>query len=128
LLRLEGARPQGRIQRERMHVVSFYNRWNTAQPRYAPSGRVDVGRRRPSVNSAYRDHSGARNLQRGCHLPFAMIGPGRYAFEPQQNLPLAVPVEGELRSFRDFLRTVAHEFRIDGIKDIDPPGSWRLLI
>jgi hypothetical protein len=96
-------------------------------------GRVDAWPTAPHVNTAARGVSGLRRVPpivEGHHVhPFplnAALGPG--AFEPQQNLPLAVPVEGELRSFRDFLRTVAHEFRIDGIKDIDPPGSWRLLI
>ncbi|MDC7789614.1 hypothetical protein J2S22_000947 [Rhodoplanes tepidamans] len=53
---------------------------------------------------------------------------GAVAFEPARNLPVAMPVPGDLRSFRDFLRTVEAEFRIAGLVDIPPPDSWESLI
>jgi hypothetical protein len=53
---------------------------------------------------------------------------GRAAFSPHGNLPVAAPIDQPLRSFRDFLRIVAVEFRIDDLDDIDPPDSWRMLL
>lgn len=53
---------------------------------------------------------------------------GREAFSPHGNLPVAAPIDQPLRSFRDFVRIVAAEFRIDDLDDIDPPDSWRMLL
>jgi antitoxin component HigA of HigAB toxin-antitoxin module len=47
---------------------------------------------------------------------------------PHGNLPVAAPIDQPLRSFRDFVRIVATEFRIDDLDDIDPPDSWRMLL
>ncbi len=53
---------------------------------------------------------------------------GRGAFAPHGNLPVAAPIDQQLRSFRDFVRIVAAEFRINDLDDIDPPESWRMLL
>jgi len=53
---------------------------------------------------------------------------GGKAFRPPYNLPIAVPVQEELTSFRGFLRTVAKEFVIVGLEDFDPPRWQEYLL
>lgn len=95
--------------------------------------RVDAWPSDPHVNTRWRDHPKGRHLPGiidGHHVHrFADNAPlGRPAFGPLGNLPIAVPVGGGIRSFRDFLRTVSAEFRIAGLDDIDTPEGWRRLI
>jgi hypothetical protein len=52
---------------------------------------------------------------------------GISAFAPHGNLPIAAPIPDDLKSFRDFLRSVSREFRIDGLDQIDPP-DWQVMI
>jgi hypothetical protein len=52
---------------------------------------------------------------------------GLEAFAPYANLPVAVPTPDDLESFRDFLRTVAAEFHIDGAENLKPP-DWRVML
>jgi hypothetical protein len=52
---------------------------------------------------------------------------GLSAFAPQGNLPVAIGIPDSLGSFRDFLRILATEFRIDGVDEIDPP-DWQVML
>jgi hypothetical protein len=49
---------------------------------------------------------------------------GGKAFLPPHNLPVAVPIEEPLTSFRGFLRIVAQEFKIEGLDDFPAP-QWQ---
>ncbi|MBY0364342.1 MAG: hypothetical protein K2X45_20740 [Phreatobacter sp.] len=53
---------------------------------------------------------------------------GRSAFPPSANLPIARPIDGGIRSFRQFLAVVEREFLIEGIADFPPPPQWSSLI
>lgn len=52
---------------------------------------------------------------------------GRAAFAPDGNLPVAASLPNPLGSFRDFLRTIAAEFRIDGAEDFEAP-DWQEML
>lgn len=93
--------------------------------------RLDAWPPDPHMNTRARARPGFR------HIPREVIGHhvhrfadnaklGRDAFGPG-NLPLAVPVEGRLESFRDFLRIVGEEFNIEGLDQLDPP-DWTVMI
>jgi hypothetical protein len=94
--------------------------------------RVDAWPPDPHINSVARRHPGLR------HLPAEIDGHhvhrfadnvllGRGAFAPVSNLPVAAPLVDRLQSFRDFLRIVEREFRIDGLSEFTPPGWQRLI-
>jgi hypothetical protein len=81
--------------------------------------RVDAWPPDPHVNALARRDPVLRRLPRiieGHHAHrFADNARlGRRAFAPHANLPVAAPVRGKLRSFRDFARIVGEEFRIEG--------------
>ncbi len=57
----------------------------------------------------------------------ARIGLSAFGPGPDGNLPAAAPLLERLTSFRDFLRTVASEFRIEGLDKIDPP-NWQVMV
>jgi hypothetical protein len=89
-------------------------------------GRVDAWPSDPHINSIARKHSALRHLPAqidGHHVhrfgDNALLGRG--AFAPMSNLPVAAPIEDRLQSFRDFLRIVGREFRIDGLSEFTPP-------
>lgn len=74
----------------------------------------------------------------GCgHLPRVIDGHHVHRFEDNAklgrnafgagNLPLAAPVEARLESYRDFLRVLGNEFKIDGLDRLDPP-DWTVMI
>ncbi|MBV8752471.1 MAG: hypothetical protein JO328_06395 [Hyphomicrobiales bacterium] len=94
--------------------------------------RLDGWPANPHLNSMARKYSGLR------HLPYQIDGDhvhrfsdnaklGAWAFGPQANLPIAAPISGGLRSFRDFLRTLGAEFHIEGVEKIDPP-DWQGML
>ena len=80
----------------------------------------------------------ARGRRSVKHVPMEVVGHhvhrfsdnaklGLPAFAPDANLPIAVPIPNGLGSFRDFLRTLAVEFNIDGVDQIQPP-DWRVML
>jgi len=83
------------------------------------------------MNTRARGHPGCG------HIPLEIDGHHVHRFEDNAklgreafgagNLPLAVPVNGRLESFRDFMRVVGEEFKIDGLDQLDPP-DWTVLI
>jgi hypothetical protein len=94
--------------------------------------RVDAWPDDPHLNVQARKHSALRHLPAivdGCHVHrFADNSIlGRAAFGPVGNLPVAAPLPTRLQSFRDFLRTVAVEFVIEGIEMFDSPDWGELL-
>jgi hypothetical protein len=95
-------------------------------------GRIDAWPADPHVNGRARKHPALRHLPpmvEGHHIHrFAdNASLGREAFAPTGNLPAAAPLEQSLQSFRDFLRIVQREFRIDGLEEFPPP-DWRSLV
>lgn len=79
-----------------------------------------------------KNHPKLRHLPvnvEGCHVhrfdQNAVLG--RAAFAPYDNLPVAEALPNRLQSFRDFLRTVSHEFKIGGIDVFDGP-DWGQMI
>jgi hypothetical protein len=94
--------------------------------------RIDAWPPDPHVNTVARKHPALRHLPKridGDHVHrFADNARlGRAAFAPLANLPAAAPIEGGLRSFRDFARIVETEFRIEGFQKFNPP-DWQRLI
>lgn len=71
------------------------------------------------------------------HLPMDIEGHHVHRFDDNAklgmdgfgaaNLPLAAAVTGRLQSFRDFLRILGEEFKIDGLDDLNPP-DWTVMI
>ena len=101
--------------------------------RFVTIARVDAWPSDPHPNTRARKVPALRHLPRmveGHHVHrFADNARlGREAFRPPANLPVAAPIDQQLRSFRDFVRCVAAEFRIDGLDDFDPPDTWRMLL
>lgn len=93
--------------------------------------RVDAWPPDPHMNLQARGHPGCGHLLReitGHHVhrfdDNARLG--REAFGPG-NLPLAAPVNGRLESFRDFVRILSDEFKIDGLDQLNPP-DWTVMI
>ncbi len=85
----------------------------------------------PHMNARARNHPAFGHLPRvldGHHVhrfeDNAKLG--REAFGPQ-NLPLAAPVTTRLESYRDFLRVLSEEFKIDGLDQLAPP-DWTVMI
>ena len=104
----------------------------------APGGRVTVAIARldawppdPHMNVRARNHPGLG------HLPAGIDGHHIHRFEDNAklgmdafgagNLPLAAQVTSRLESFRDFLRILSDEFKIDGVDQLDPP-NWTVMI
>jgi hypothetical protein len=94
--------------------------------------RIDAWPASRHVNTVARKYTALR------HLPPIIEGHpihrfidnarlGTAAFAPMANLPIAAPIEGELQSFRDFMRIVACEFVIEDISRFNPP-DWQRLI
>jgi hypothetical protein len=95
--------------------------------------RLDAWPSGPHLNLRSRRHAVLRHLppkidgshvhrfEDNARLGHSAFGPGTHA-----NLPVAAQIPGSLGSFRDFLRVVGNEFRIDGLDDVDPP-VWRML-
>ena len=75
-------------------------------------------RRLPHEISGHHVHRFKDNARVG----LSAFGPG-----PDGNLPAAAPLIEELTSFRDFLRIVAREFRIEEIEKTDPP-NWHGMV
>lgn len=95
--------------------------------------RVDAWPADPHMNTRCR-----KNTALG-HLPSIVAGDhvhrfsdnahmGRKGFAPYDNLPAAIGTDEPVVSFRQFLRIVSLEFRVDGIEDIPPPDSWQVLL
>jgi hypothetical protein len=85
----------------------------------------------PHMNLRARAHPGCGHLPReisGHHVHRFddNVRLGRDAFGPG-NLPLAAPVNGRLESFRDFIRVLSDEFKIDGLDQLNPP-DWTVMI
>jgi hypothetical protein len=94
--------------------------------------RVDAWPADPHMNITARRHPALRHLpptidESHVHRFAENARLGRSAFGPEGNLPVAAPIPHDLRSFRDFLRTVSAEFRVDGLDEFDPP-DWQVLI
>ena len=93
--------------------------------------RLDAWPADPHVNTRARSHPALRHLphridSHHVHRFADNAKLGRKAF--QDNLPVAVPVESELRSFRDFARIIGQEFNIEGTDQIEPPPDWHGLL
>lgn len=125
----------------RLNALAYRREFNVTATLEFPGGRswitiarVDGWPSAPHVNIRARGHPALRRLPamvEGHHVHrFADNARlGRSAFEPPQNLPVAVPVNESIQSFRDFLRIVAKEFHIAPELDrFDSPDSWELLI
>lgn len=95
--------------------------------------RVDAWPADPHMNTSCRKNPALS------HLPAIVTGNhvhrfsdnalmGRQGFAPFGNLPAASGIDEAVVSFRQFLRIVALEFRVDGIEDIPPPDSWQVLL
>src|SRR5262249_41145169 len=93
--------------------------------------RVDAWPPDPHMNTRAR-------RQPGCgHLPIEIDGHHAHRFDDNsrlgreafgaQNLPLAAPINGRLESFRDFLRVVTDEFKVDGLDQLDPQ-DWTVML
>lgn len=96
-------------------------------------GRVEAWPSGPHMNTLARKHPALRHVPpviEGCHVHrFGdNVHLGLQAFEPPRNLPVAVPIDPPLTSFRGFLRTVAEEFVIVGLEDFDPPPWQEYLL
>jgi hypothetical protein len=94
--------------------------------------RVDAWPPDPHINTVSRRHPALRRLPgmvEGHHIHRFLDNArlGRGAFAPMGNLPVAAPLEDDLRSFRDFGCIVEREFRIDGLSRLIPP-NWQRLI
>lgn len=86
----------------------------------------------PHINPMRRNHPTLRHLpaQIDNHHVHRFADNARLgieAFAPHANLPIAAPTPDDLGSFRDFLRTMAAEFHIDGADRIEPP-DWRVML
>jgi hypothetical protein len=86
------------------------------------------------MNARARGHPGCSHIPRqivGHHIhrfeDNAKLGREAFGAGRDGNLPLAVPVNGRLESFRDFLRLVGQEFNIEGLDRLDPP-DWTVMI
>jgi len=93
--------------------------------------RVDGWPVDPHINPV-RTHPALRRLpaQIDSHHVHRFVDNARLgveAFAPFANLPIAVPTPNDLGSFRDFLRTVAAEFNIDGADRLQAP-DWRVML
>jgi hypothetical protein len=68
----------------------------------------------------------------GCHVhrfdDNAKYGGQAFGAGPEGNLPVARAFPNDLQSFRDFLRSVADEFNIEGLDEFPSPPSWQGLI
>jgi hypothetical protein len=102
--------------------------------RFVTIARVDCWPSDPHFNLRARKHPGLRHLPHeisGHHVhrfeDNARIGRSAFGPGPDANLPAAAPLPGKLTSFRDFLRAVAEEFRIDGLDKLDPP-NWQMMV
>jgi hypothetical protein len=99
-------------------------------------GRVDGWPITPHQNLRARRHPVLRRILPpeivGCHVhrfdDNARLGRSAFGAGPEANLPVAAQIPGGLKSFREFLLTVGREFRIDGLKDVEPPQSWKVII
>jgi hypothetical protein len=96
--------------------------------------RVDCWPADPHLNLRARKIAALRHLPReinGHHVhryeDNARIGHSAFGPGPDGNLPAAAPLLERLTSFRDFLRTVGREFRIEGLDKIDPP-NWQVIV
>jgi hypothetical protein len=94
--------------------------------------RVDAWPSSGHMNLTARKHPALRHLPteiQGCHVHrFADNARfGKAAFAPDGNLPVADEIPDGLQSFRDFLRTVSAEFRVDGIEQFNAP-DWQVMI
>ena len=93
--------------------------------------RVDGWPPDPHQNARARGHPACG------HLPLEIDGHHVHRFEDNAklgrdafgagNLPLAAPVNGRLQSYRDFLRVLSEEFKIDGLDQLAPP-DWTVMI
>ena len=86
----------------------------------------------PHINPMMRQHPSLKRLpaQIDSHHVHRFADNARLgveAFAPYANLPVAAPTSDDLGSFRDFLRTVAAEFQIDGADKLQAP-DWRVML
>jgi len=94
--------------------------------------RVDGWPVDPHINPVMRQHPTLRRLPAqidGDHVHRFTDNArlGVEAFAPYAKLPVAAPLPNDLGSFRDFLRTVAAEFNIDGADKLQAP-DWRVML
>jgi len=73
-------------------------------------------RKLPAIIRGSHVHRFADNAKLGIDA----FGPG-----PSANLPVACALPEPLGSFRDFLRMVENEFRIDGLSEFLAPPGWQ---
>lgn len=83
--------------------------------------RLDANPTSPHTNSHWRKLGVPPRIE-GTHLhPLELnVRLGREAFAPG-NLPVAQPIKDDIRSFRDFLRSVGNAFSISGISNLPTP-------
>jgi hypothetical protein len=126
--------------RLRLNVWAFRRQHEVTATLEVPGGRlfvtiarVDAWPGSPHINVRARKHSGLKHLPalidgHHCHRFADNVRLGFAAFAPQANLPVAAAIQKQLESFRDFVRVMSSEFRIDGLDDLEPPDSWRGLL
>jgi hypothetical protein len=90
---------------------------------YVTIARVDGWPADPHMKTRARGHPGCGHIPReieGHHVhrfqDNAKLGREAFGAGRDGNLPLAVPVNGSLKSFRDYLRVVGEEFNIEGLE------------
>lgn len=93
--------------------------------------RLDAWAPDPHMNVRARNHPGLGHLpaivgEHHVHRFQDNVKLGMSAFG-SGNLPLAAQVTSRLESFRDFLRVLGDEFKIDGLDQLNPP-NWTVMI
>ncbi|WP_210486616.1 hypothetical protein [Microvirga antarctica] len=84
--------------------------------------RVDVAPTSPHANKHWRRFNCLPEIAGSHHHPFyenALLG--RQAFPPEGNLQVAVPIDEEPQSFRDFMKVVGTAFNVQGLEDLRRP-------
>lgn len=90
--------------------------------------RVDMAPTSPHVNLHWRQFRVPPEITGSHHHPFDLNARlGRQAFAPNDNLPLAMPLESEPASFHEFAVLVQNVFGIDGVADLPRPAWNRSL-
>jgi hypothetical protein len=93
--------------------------------------RLDAWAPDPHLNVRARNYPGLGHLPQevGQHHVHRFDDNAKLGLEAfgSENLPLAAQITDRLESFRDFLRVVGTEFRIDGLDRLAPP-DWSGLL
>lgn len=91
--------------------------------------RIDFAPPSPHTNMYWKKF-GLPPIVKGSHIhPYEDNAKlGEAAFVPLGNLPIALPLEDELDSFRDILKAIEVHFRVTGLSELSPPAWTERLI